>query len=190
MYSEGYDKTGSSEIAYAPTPLRRRQAPLHGASGAARPSMDCPQRHRANTQRLIFGASPNFTACDAVGVGEDAVKIVYSGGYDRLEVQKRRTTPTPPMSAPGGLARRFWSDASANHMSVTSLREHSLPNIMARHRTLRRAMAVASAKMPRTCISVSVRARVQSSDTVRCWLARSRSASAPTSRLTVKCSRR
>jgi len=31
----------------------RRQAPLHGASGARRPSMECPQRHDAITQRLI-----------------------------------------------------------------------------------------------------------------------------------------
>ena len=116
--------------------------------------------------RILFDLSGKPTdrlaqspTISAISVGEDAVKIVYSGGYDRLEVQKRRTTPTPPMSAPGGLARRFWSDASANHMSVTSLREYSPPNIMARHRTLRRAMASAS-KMPSTCISVSVRARV------------------------------
>jgi hypothetical protein len=34
-------------------------------------------------------------------------------------------------------------------MSVTSLREHSPPNQMARHRTLRRAVASASAIMPR-----------------------------------------
>ena len=27
------------------------------------------------------------------------------------------------MSAPGALARRFWGDASANHMSATSLRK-------------------------------------------------------------------
>jgi len=61
-----------------------------------------------------------------------------------------QSTPTPPMSAPGGLARRFWSDASANHMSVTSLRDHSPPTRMALHCSLRRATASASAKMPRT----------------------------------------
>jgi len=54
------------------------------------------------------------------------------------------------MSAPGALAPRFWGNASANHMSVTSLREHSPPNQMAHHRTVRRAVASASsAKMPR-----------------------------------------
>jgi len=56
---------------------------------------------------------------------------------------------TRPLSAPGALAPRFWGNASANHMSVTSLRGHSTPNQMARHRTLRRAVASASAKMPR-----------------------------------------
>ena len=47
--------------------------------------------------------------------------------------------------------------ASVNYMSETSLRKHSPPNIMARHQTLRRAMASTSAKMPRrlkdTCFS-------------------------------------
>jgi len=70
---------------------------------------------------------------------------------------QRQNAPIPLMSAPGGLARRLWSDASANHMSVSLLCEHSPPNIMARHGTLRRAMPSASAKMPRTCFSVSVR---------------------------------
>ena len=53
------------------------------------------------------------------------------------------------MSAPGALAPRFWGNVSANHMFVTSLRGHSPPNQMARHLTLRRAVAWASAKMPR-----------------------------------------
>jgi len=57
--------------------------------------------------------------------------------------------PTPPMSAPGGLARRFWGAASANGMPATSSRDQSPPNNVAPHRTLRRAMASASAKMPR-----------------------------------------
>ena len=61
---------------------------------------------------------------------------MHSGGCDKTSRSQRQNAPTPPMSAPGGLARRFWGDASANHMS---LREHSAPNIMARHGTLRRA---------------------------------------------------
>jgi len=96
-------------------------------------------------------------------------------GYVRLEVQKRRNTPTRPMSAPGGLARRLWGYASA----------HVPHHNMARHRTLRRAMASASAKMPCTCISDSFRARVHS-----LLLCEAGSAWDPTSRLTVKCSRR
>jgi len=62
----------------------------------------------------------------------------------------------------GGLARRCWGDACVHHMSVTSMHRYSPPNIMARHRTLRRAMASALAKMPRTCLPFSVRARVHS----------------------------
>ena len=54
-----------------------------------------------------------------------------------------------PLSAPAGLARRFCGDASVDAMSVTSLRKHSPPNTMARHRTFRHAMTSASAKMPR-----------------------------------------
>ncbi len=41
------------------------------------------------------------------------------------------------------------SGATRPHM-ISSLRNHSPPDVMARHRTLRRAMASASAKMPRT----------------------------------------
>ena len=54
-----------------------------------------------------------------------------------------------PMSAPGAIARRLWGDASVTHMPATSLRKHSPPDTTARHRTLRRAMASAAAKMPR-----------------------------------------
>jgi len=60
--------------------------------------------------------------------------------------------PAPPMPAPGALARRFWGNASVNGMLAASSREHSSPNIMARHRSLRRATASSSAKMPRTCL--------------------------------------
>jgi len=56
--------------------------------------------------------------------------------------------PTPPMSAPGGLARRFLGTASVNGMPATSSRKHSPPSIMAHHRTVRRAAASLSAKMP------------------------------------------
>ena len=85
------------------------------------------------------GASRNFMTRHVVGVGEAAAKIVCAGGGDKTGSSERQNAPTPPMSAPRGLARRFSGDTSANHMSVASLREHSQPNIMARHRTLRRA---------------------------------------------------
>jgi hypothetical protein len=62
-------------------------------------------------QLVPRGASPNFTARDGVDVDEDAAKNVSSGGYDRLEVQRRRMR-RHRLSAPAGLARRFWGDAS------------------------------------------------------------------------------
>jgi hypothetical protein len=58
-------------------------------------------------------------------------------------------TLTPPMSAPGGLARHFLGNASPNEMPAMSSRKQSPPNHMARHRAVRRAMASASTKMPR-----------------------------------------
>jgi hypothetical protein len=60
-----------------------------------------------------------------------------------------QTVLTRPLSAPGSLVRRFCGDASVHDMSVTLLRTHSRPNNMARHRTLRRELASASAKVPR-----------------------------------------
>jgi len=132
---------------------------LHGASRATRPQVECPQRHRATNHRLMQWRVTELYDAQWRGVGEDAAKIVYSGGYDKTGSSERQNAPTPHMSAPGGLARRFWGDASVYHMSVTSMREHSPTNIMARHQTLRRAMASASAKMPRSCISVSCQSR-------------------------------
>ena len=96
-----------------------------------------------------YGASTRFTARNGVGVGEDAAKMVFLGLID-LQTGSSETViaPTPPMSAPGGLARRLWGTASANGMSATSARDQSHPNSMARRRTLRRATVSASAKMP------------------------------------------
>jgi hypothetical protein len=64
--------------------------------------------------------------------------------------------PTPPMSAPYGLARRFWGNASGNAMPAWSARDQSPPHYMARYRTLWRAVASASAKMPRNSISFCI----------------------------------
>ena len=45
----------------------------------------------------------------------------YQNSYSDAEITDLKTgssetakAPTPPMSAPGGLARRFWGNASAN----------------------------------------------------------------------------
>ena len=127
----------------------RRHAALHGVSGATRSKTKCPQRHGTNMHRSITRASPNFTARNGVGVGEDAAKIVFLGLSDwKTGHSETANAPTPPMSAPGGLARRFWGTALANGMPATSSRNQSPSNELVRHRTLRRAMASASAKMP------------------------------------------
>jgi hypothetical protein len=52
------------------------------------------------------------------------------------------------MSASSGLAQRFGGTTSVNRMPATSSRDKSLPNYLAPHRSLRRAMASASARMP------------------------------------------
>jgi len=117
--------------------LCRRQAALHGASGAPRSQMECPQRHRATNHRLM-----NWCVTELYGAQwhrrrrrcrEDRVLCA-----DRpTGSSETQSVPKPPMSAPGVLARRFWDDASANLMSATSLRKHSPPNSLARHRGLR-----------------------------------------------------
>jgi len=67
------------------------KAALHGASGATRPSMECSQRHRTNTHRLIswrvtelYGAQrrQRRRRCR-----EDCVLWGYELVSDRLEVQ-------------------------------------------------------------------------------------------------------
>ena len=107
-----------------------------------RPRTECPQRHRATNhcqiQLLVSELYGAQWRRRRRGCREDCI---FSGGYHKTGSSERQNAPTPPMSAPGGLARRFWSDASANHTSVASLREYPPPNRMARHRTLRRATA-------------------------------------------------
>jgi hypothetical protein len=48
------------------------------------------------------------------------------------------------LSAPGGLARRFCGDAWLHDLFVTLLRNHSRPDNLARHRTLRRFSRILS----------------------------------------------
>jgi len=126
-----------------------RQAALHGSAQATRPKMECPQRHRASTHHLtqwrvigLYGAQwrRRRRRCREECVLWDDRPTGSS---------KTQSPPTPPMSAPGALARRLWGVASVNHMPATSPRDQSTPNKMARHRTLRRAVASATAKMPR-----------------------------------------
>jgi len=60
-------------------------------------------------------------ARNGVGVGEDAAKIVLLGRTDlQSGSSETANAPTPPMSAPGGLARRFWGTASAYGTPGTS----------------------------------------------------------------------
>ena len=104
----------------------RRQAPLHGASGATPQQIICPQRHCGSTHRLIQWHVTEVYGRNGVGVGEDAAKIVFLGLTDlKTGSSETANAPTMPMSAPGGLTRRFWGTASANRMPVTSSRDQS-----------------------------------------------------------------
>jgi hypothetical protein len=53
-----------------------------------------------------------------------------------------QNAPTPPLSALGGLAWRFGSDASVHDMSVTLLRNHSPPNDASPNFTARNGVGV------------------------------------------------
>ena len=129
--------------------LCRRQAPFHGFSGATRPQIICPQRHRATIHHIRPWRVTELYGAHGVEVGGEAAKIVPAGS-DTVEVQRRRMRRHGLLSATGGLARRFCGDASADGMLATSSRDQSPCNTMARHQTLRRALASASAQMPRS----------------------------------------
>ena len=84
------------------------------------------------------------------GVGKDAAKMVYSGGYDRLEAQRRRMRRHRLCRRQAALHGAPWGgDACENDMPVALLRKELLPDNIARHRTLRRTIASGSAQMPR-----------------------------------------
>ena len=93
------------------------------------------------------GALPHYRRARSSGahIG-GAAKVMCFRATPLLAVHN---TLTPPLSMPGDLARRFWEDAPVNDVPATSLCRHSQPIHMARHQTLRRAMASTSAKMPR-----------------------------------------
>jgi len=61
--------------------LCRRQAPLHGVSGATRSHILCPQRHCARIHRLIQWRVTELYGRNGVGGSEDDAKIVYSRGF-------------------------------------------------------------------------------------------------------------
>jgi len=128
--------------------LCRRQAPLHGVSGATRQHIICPQRHCGSIHRLIQWRVTELYGRNGVGGSRGAAKNVYSvyfNGVQTEEVQRRwHMLPTRrPCKALLGHRVRKWNGRN------TSSRDQSPPNTMARHRTLRRAKASASAKMPR-----------------------------------------
>ena len=139
--------------------LCRRQAALHSISWATRPQMECPQRHRATDRRLIiWRVTLTLRRAMASASAKMPRRLCIMGVYTSMGDWKfvdAECAPTPPMSAPAALARRFWGDASANHMPATSLRRHSPPNTMARPRTVRCAMASAAAQLPRRSCTLS-----------------------------------
>ena len=52
-----------------------RQAPFHGVSGATRPYIICPQRHRAAIHHIIPWRVTELYGAHGVEVGEDAAKM-------------------------------------------------------------------------------------------------------------------
>jgi len=116
--------------------LCRRHTTLRGASEATRPYIlrRCTSIHRLVSWHVtqLYGAQRRRRR-------RRCREVVHSEGCDKTRSSEKQNAPTPLMSALGGLARRFWGDASVYHMSVRSLREHWPPNIMACHRSLRRA---------------------------------------------------
>jgi len=93
--------------------LCRRQAPLHGASGATRPRIICPQRHCASIHRLIQWRQTEIYGGNGVGGSKEAARIVYSVYSDGF-LTEWKFREAGICCQPGGLARRFWDTASAN----------------------------------------------------------------------------
>jgi hypothetical protein len=138
-----------------------RQAALHGASGATHPQMGCPQRHRATNHRLLQWRVTELY--DAQWRRRRRRKMPRRScilGVKTTHKVQRERVDTAYVNAGWSCKAFLMRRVRASYVSVTWLREHSPPSIMARHRSLRRAMASASVKMPRTCISVSVRVAV------------------------------
>jgi len=137
-------KTGSSEYANAPTPPAHAllgDASANGMPAALSRDQSPPNnmaRHRTLRRAMASASAKMPRRLCLLGLTS-----LNTGSSESANA------PTLPMSAPGGLARRFWGNASANGMPAALSRDQSPPNNMARHRTLRRALASASAKMPR-----------------------------------------
>jgi hypothetical protein len=135
--------------------LCRRQASLDGTYGAPRPQMKYPQRHFASFHRIIQWRVTEVYGAQWRRRRRRCTEDCVLWADRTIGSSETANAPTPPSSAPGGLGRRLWGTASANHIPATSWREHSPPNTMARHRTLRRAMASTAAKTPRRLCSLS-----------------------------------
>ena len=107
---------------------------------------------------------------DTVGAGTIRAKIqnfAEVGNFAKSEPEKFRSVDGKfrdcecdhtTTSAPGALARRCWVKASVNEIPATSSRDQSPPKRLARHPSLRRETASASAKMPRRLCILAVRA--------------------------------
>jgi len=100
---------------------------------------------------IIYGHVAPEAPCEAAWRRHRWCREGVLQGHSDVRGSQHDANTTYVGARAGGLARRFWGEgnASANGMPTMSMRNHSLPNNMARHRTLRRAMASASAKMPR-----------------------------------------
>ena len=102
--------------------LCRRQAPLHGVSGATRPQIICPQRRCASSHRLTQWRVTELYGRKGVGGSKDAAKIVYSvccdGFLTRVKVSRR--WHMLPARRP---CKHFWGTASGDGMPATSLRD-------------------------------------------------------------------
>jgi hypothetical protein len=81
-------------------------------------------------RRLLEWRVTELYGRNGVGVS----KIVYSV-YSGSSVTERKFRDADVRCQPGGLARRFGSNASARDMPATPLSNHSPPNNMASHRT-------------------------------------------------------
>jgi len=117
--------------------LYRRQAPLHGVSGATRPQIICPQHHCASIHRLIQWRVTELCGRNGVGGSKHAAGIVYSvysDGFLTVEVQGRwhMLPARQPCTALLGRRVRKWNARNVIARSITAECDGASPNFTAR----------------------------------------------------------